>query len=147
PLPRGGDISQSAGSGRLARAWTRDSSVAWPSRPRLNRRFIVADQPEAPPTHCGEPGARGDHGRSRRLRGNRSSPTAEPAGGRTRIKTTESWHVFAPVLEHVDESIPDFARGLERPHVVTIAPDSSAAAEDPVHRLRESDREALDAPG
>ena len=31
--------------------------------------------------------------------------------------------------------------------MVPIAPDSPAAAEDPVHRLREPDREAVDAPG
>jgi len=55
--------------------------------------------------------------------------------------------VFPRILEYVDQSIPDLARGFERPHVITIAPDSPAAAEDPVHRLGESDREALDAPG
>ena len=55
--------------------------------------------------------------------------------------------MFPRILEYVDQSIPDLARGFERPHVITIAPDSPAAAEDPVHRLGESDREALDAPG
>ena len=55
--------------------------------------------------------------------------------------------MFPPVLQHVDQSIPDLARGLERPRMVAVGPDSAPAAEDPVHRLGEPDRETLDAPG
>ena len=88
----------------------------------------------------------GDHGCSRRLRGNRSSPTPEPDRGRTWIKTTDGRHVLPPVLQHVDQSIPDFTRRVERPHMVPVSPDVPAPAEGPVHRLGDSDREALDAP-
>ena len=54
--------------------------------------------------------------------------------------------MFAPVLQHVNERIPDFARGFEPSHVIAVTPDSSATAEDAVHRLRKSDGESLDAP-
>jgi len=55
--------------------------------------------------------------------------------------------VFPPVLQHVDQSVPDFSRSIERAHVIPVSPHAPAPTEDAVDSLGESDREALDAPG
>ena len=53
--------------------------------------------------------------------------------------------MLAPVLQDVDERMPYFARRRERAHVVSVRPDGPVAAEHPVDRLGDANREALNA--
>ena len=53
--------------------------------------------------------------------------------------------MFAPVLQHVEERIPNLARRAQNPRMVSVAPDPSATSEDSVHRLGDSNRQSLDA--
>jgi hypothetical protein len=54
--------------------------------------------------------------------------------------------MFPPVLQDVDERKTHFARGCERPRVIAVPPHRPPPAESAVHRTREPDREALNAP-
>ena len=51
--------------------------------------------------------------------------------------------MFRPVLQHVNESIPDLARRPQGPRVEPISPDATTPPEDPVQGLRKADREPL----
>jgi hypothetical protein len=53
--------------------------------------------------------------------------------------------VLAPVLEDVDECVPDLARSLERSHVISVGPYSPVAAQRTIDRLGDANREALNA--
>jgi hypothetical protein len=53
--------------------------------------------------------------------------------------------MLARVVEDVDERVTHFTRRPQQARVVAIAPDASAPTEDAVDRLRQSNREALDA--
>src|SRR5580765_4245204 len=53
--------------------------------------------------------------------------------------------MFPPVLEHVEQRVPHLARRRERPKVVAIVPDPSVSSERAIDRLRDTDRQALDA--
>jgi len=53
--------------------------------------------------------------------------------------------VFGPILQHVNEGIPDLARRPQRSGVKPIGPDATPPPEDPVHCLRDADGESLNA--
>jgi hypothetical protein len=55
--------------------------------------------------------------------------------------------MFPPILQDVDESVPDLTRRAEHPRVVAVSPHATASAEDAIHRLRESNCEALEPSG
>jgi hypothetical protein len=52
--------------------------------------------------------------------------------------------MLATVVEDVHERVTNFLRRHQVPRVVAFVPDSPAAMERPVDRLRDADREALD---
>jgi hypothetical protein len=52
--------------------------------------------------------------------------------------------VLAPVVEDVDERVPNFARRAENPGVEAIRPHAPVTAERAVHRLGDPDGESLD---
>src|SRR5262249_49979015 len=119
------------------------TETASPSRPRF---LLQADRSVSSPSDRSEPRARGGHGRWRRLRGHRTSPTTEPEGGRTGIKTTETWHVFPRVLQDIDESVSHLTRCPEPPGMISVAPETSGPVEGAVDSLREPDGEPLEPP-
>src|SRR5262249_6037945 len=51
------------------------------------------------------------------------------------------------VLQDVDEGVSHFARGPECPGMISVAPETSVPAENPVDSLREPDGESLEATG
>ena len=51
------------------------------------------------------------------------------------------------VLQDVDERVSHFARGSEWPGMISVAPETSVPAENPVDSLREPDGESLEATG
>ena len=53
--------------------------------------------------------------------------------------------MFSEVLQHVDQRVPDLARGRERAGMIAVVPDLSAAAEQAIDRLRHANDESLDA--
>ena len=53
--------------------------------------------------------------------------------------------MLAPVLEDVDECVPDLPRSLERSHVISVRPYSAVAAQRTIDRLGDANREALNA--
>src|SRR5690348_18201654 len=53
--------------------------------------------------------------------------------------------MFPPILENVDQCMPDFPRRAEHSRMVSVAPNSARAPEESVHRLGDADRESLNA--
>jgi len=51
--------------------------------------------------------------------------------------------MLSPVVEDVDERVPDLSGRPELPRMVAVRPHPGAAAQQPVHRARQADREAL----
>src|SRR5438034_7383809 len=101
------------------------------------------EQSESAPAHCGKPRPRRDHGRTCRDPLNRRPPALEPPAGRPRIHTACARHVLSPVLQHIDQRVPDLPRRPEGPGMIAVPPHAPPAPEDPVHTLRDPDGEAL----
>jgi hypothetical protein len=53
--------------------------------------------------------------------------------------------VLAPVVEHVDQRVPHFARRPEHPRVISVSPNRAATVEGSVHSLGNPDGETLKA--
>ena len=51
--------------------------------------------------------------------------------------------MFAPILQDIDQNIPDLAGRPKRSRVEAICPDASTPCENPVHTLRDADGEPL----
>src|SRR6266446_3021961 len=123
------------------------NSECRPSSPGSRGSLVDVDRPEPVPPNRGKPGARRDDGGPRDHSGNDLPPTTEPRGGRAWIKTADTADMFPPILQDVDESVPDLTRRAERPHVVAVTPHTAASAEHAIDRLGESDCEALEPSG
>ena len=54
-----------------------------------------------------------------------------------------AWDVFAPILQDVQERVPDLARRSERMGMIAIGPDWTATGKRAVDRLGDPDRQAL----
>ena len=52
--------------------------------------------------------------------------------------------MFAPILKHINQGVPNLSGCREPAGVVAVPPHSPATAERTVHRLRHPDREPLD---
>src|SRR5437016_1998323 len=104
----------------------RSASSRWqrpaPRATGERRRVLRIDQPEPPPPDRREPGARRDGRATRHRRWSHSGPAVKPRGGGTRIEPASVRQVLSPVLQNVDESVPNLARRPERPRVVALGP-------------------------
>ena len=55
--------------------------------------------------------------------------------------------MFFPIVKHINESIPDFARRPQGSRMKSVAPDATAPSEDAVHTLRDAYGESLQPAG
>jgi hypothetical protein len=55
--------------------------------------------------------------------------------------------MFLPILENVDESRPDFARGAQRPGVITICPHGASPRQDAIDPACEANLEGRNSAG
>jgi len=70
-------------------------------------------------------------------------PAGEPARRRPRVDAVAAGQVLPPVLQHVQQSVTHLAWCPEHTSVMPVGPDSSAAADDPIYRLRDANAETL----
>ncbi len=141
-VPETGDWRRYRGTSGSPRAASRLTTTRHPARP-----LVGIDTPVPQPAHSRDPAARRPHRRRPRRGRRRCPPPGEPRRGRPRIETARSRDVLPPVLQHVDQRVPDLPRRAEQPRVVAIAPHCPAPPENPVHGLRHPHSEPLAPPG
>ncbi len=102
---------RSAVAGRASRRCSPGSRRASPGQGGARtRRLVDVDQAMASPPDPREPGPR-DRDRSRPdRRRDARSPPVEPPRGRPRVQAARPREVLPPVVQHVDERVPDLAR-------------------------------------
>jgi len=108
-------------------------------------RLAQIDRPVKSPTAAREPGARQGHRRSPHWPRNRRPPPVEPRRRRSGVEPARAGNMFPPIVEDIDEGVPNFARGRKGARVVAVTPDRSVPPEGPIHRLRDANGEALEA--
>src|SRR5687768_13181063 len=69
-------------------------------------------------------------------------PAVEPISRSARVEAACIRHVLFPIREHVHQAVPHFARRRNRPHMVTIAPNTPSPSENAVDRTCYANRKA-----